>query len=62
MKETIIFIIGLMFSILFVFQICHFIKDEGDSLHAAVMRAESSICLILCIGSWILFIVQTIHP
>jgi len=61
MKDILIFVLGLVFTFLFIFQIRHYIKDEGESIYHAVSRKETIIYGILSIGSWLLFIIYAVY-
>ena len=61
MRDIFIFAVGLLFTFIFLFQIRHFIKDEGESLYGALMKSESIMYGIIGLTAWIAFIVYAFY-
>ena len=61
MRTSFIFLAGLIFTFLYLFQIRHFIKEEGESIYSAVLKKEAIIYGLLAAVSWLSFMIVAFY-
>ena len=61
MREIVLFALGLVLSFMYIFQVRHFIRDEGDSLFDALTQGESVVYGFLGLVAWTAFIIDAFY-